>query len=79
VITMLVDLRSQIVDIDIAAQIPHSALRVYVMGERAARKEPPTAEDLRHAAAAGALATTKPGAWDGIPTAAELEAFLATR
>ncbi|QPC98239.1 N-acyl-D-amino-acid deacylase family protein [Qipengyuania soli] len=33
-------------DIDIAAQIPHSALRVYVMGERAARKEAPTAEDL---------------------------------
>lgn len=33
-------------DIDIAAQIPHSALRVYVMGERAARKEPPTGEDL---------------------------------
>ncbi|MFC0588210.1 amidohydrolase family protein [Novosphingobium aquiterrae] len=33
-------------DIDIAAQIPHSAVRVYVMGERAARKEAPTAEDL---------------------------------
>jgi N-acyl-D-aspartate/D-glutamate deacylase len=33
-------------DIDIAAQIPHSALRVYVMGDRAVRKEAPTAGDL---------------------------------
>ena len=33
-------------DIDVAAQVPHSALRIYVMGERAVRKEAPTADDL---------------------------------
>lgn len=33
-------------DIDIASQLPHSALRVYVMGERGLRGEPATEEDL---------------------------------
>ena len=33
-------------DIDFAAQLPHAALRVYVMGERASRLEMATAEDM---------------------------------
>jgi N-acyl-D-aspartate/D-glutamate deacylase len=32
-------------DIDIGAQLPHAALRVYVMGERGARRDPSTQED----------------------------------
>lgn len=49
-------------DIDVAAFLPHSALRVYVMGERGAKGEPATAEDrdnmaalTREAIAAGAV------------------------
>ena len=52
-------------DMDIAAQLPHSALRVYVMGERAGSQEAPTAEDLARMKAltteairAGALGVT---------------------
>src|SRR3984885_2760132 len=49
-------------DIDFATQLPHSPLRVYVMGERGANLEPPTEQDLhemrrltREAIEAGAL------------------------
>ncbi|KEQ53198.1 N-acyl-D-amino-acid deacylase family protein [Sphingobium chlorophenolicum] len=52
-------------DIDFAAQLPHSPLRVYVMGERGANLEPPTQEDLAEmrrltaeAIQAGALGVT---------------------
>jgi N-acyl-D-aspartate/D-glutamate deacylase len=49
-------------DIDIGAQLPHAALRVYVMGERGARRDPSTEQDnkamaalAREAVRAGAL------------------------
>jgi N-acyl-D-aspartate/D-glutamate deacylase len=38
-------------DVDIGAQLPHAALRVYVMGERGARRDPSTAEDNKAMAA----------------------------
>ena len=37
-------------DMDFAAQLPHAAVRVFVMGERGARREPATAEDTAHMA-----------------------------
>src|ERR1700716_1212739 len=49
-------------DMDIGAQLPHAALRVYVMGERGARRDPSTDDDnkamatlAREAVRAGAL------------------------
>jgi fructokinase len=38
---------------------------------------PLSVDNVRYAAAAGALATTRPGAWDGLPNRAQLDAFLA--
>jgi len=52
-------------DVDIGSQLPHAALRVHVMGERGANREPASAADIaamaaiaRRAAEAGALGFT---------------------
>src|ERR1700716_29224 len=41
-------------DMDIGAQLPHAELRVYVMGERGARRDPATPDDNRAMAALAA-------------------------
>jgi N-acyl-D-amino-acid deacylase len=37
----------RVFDLDIATQLPHAALRVFVMGERGMNREPATDEDMR--------------------------------
>jgi N-acyl-D-aspartate/D-glutamate deacylase len=77
-------------DLDIATQLPHSAVRVYVMGERAIRREPATPDDnaamaelARRSILAGALGFTssrsllhKTKAGESIPSLGAGEAEL---
>ena len=37
-------------DLDIVTQVPHAAIRVYVMGDRGAKREPATPEDMKEMA-----------------------------
>ena len=59
------DLDARPRDLDLGAQVPHGAMRLHVMGERGARREPATPDDIaamadlaRDAVQAGALGFT---------------------
>jgi len=54
-------LASRAFDVDIASQLPHAALRVFVMGERGVNREPASAADI-HAMAAIAKQAMEAGA-----------------
>jgi len=54
-------LASRSFDVDIGSQLPHAALRVYVMGERGVNREPATEADI-HAMAAIAKRAMEAGA-----------------
>ncbi|MEO8114700.1 MAG: amidohydrolase family protein, partial [Phenylobacterium sp.] len=54
-------LSSRRFDIDVGSQLPHAALRVFVMGERGANREPATEADI-HAMAAIARRAVEAGA-----------------
>src|SRR5437879_7249247 len=61
----LVDLSARSLDIDLAAQVPHGAVRLHVMGERGAQREPASGDEIkemgrivREGIAAGALGFT---------------------
>ena len=54
-------LASRSFDVDVASQLPHAALRVYVMGERGVNREPATEADI-HAMAAIAKRAMEAGA-----------------
>ena len=56
-------------DIDIGAQLPHAALRVYVMGERGARRDPATAEDNQRDGRRSPAMPCAPARWASRPRA----------